>query len=180
VETPRPTLVAVILKTIVVHTVTYFIVGIIVFNLLDYPTRFAEPIVRELMRSTDDPLVMAGSLFQPIRGLLFAIVFYLLRDVFFARKHGWLILWITLAFLGIFSPFGPVSGSIEGMVYTRLPISGQLVGLIEVLAQSFLLAAVTFYWIRHPEKRWLSWLLGGLFVVILLLTTLGLAMGGAA
>lgn len=179
-ETPRPTMLTVILKTIVVHTVTYFVVGIIVFNLLDYPARFAEPIVRELMRPTDDPLVMAGPLFQPIRGLLFGIVFSLLREVLFARKNGWLILWITLAFLGIFSPFGPVSGSIEGMVYTKLPIPGQLVGLIEVLAQSFLLAVVTFYWVRHREKRWLSWVLVGLFVIILLLTTLGMVMGGAA
>jgi hypothetical protein len=129
------------------------------------------------MRSTDDPIVRAGTLFQPLRGLLFGIVFYLLRDIFFGKKNGWLILWVTLAFLGIFSPFGPVSGSIEGMVYTRLPIPGQLMGLIEVLTQSFLLAAVTFFWVRHPDKRWVSWVLVGLFVIIVLMTVLGVVMG---
>lgn len=179
-ETARAQPLAILAKAIVVHTVTYFVVGVIVFTLLDYPTRFAEPVVRDLMRSTDDPLVMAGPLFQPIRGLLFGLVFYLLRDVFFGKSGGWLTMAVTLVVLGILSPFGPVSGSIEGMVYTKLPIPGQLMGWIEVMTQAFLLAVVTFYWVRHPEKRWLSWLLGGLFGIILLLTTLGLVMGGAA
>jgi hypothetical protein len=179
-DTTRPSLLAIAAKTIVVHTVTYFVVGIVVFNLLDYPARFAEPIVRDLMRSMDDPLVMAGPLFQPIRGLLFGVVFYLLRDVFFAKKNGWLTMWVTLAFLGIFSTFAPASGSIEGMVFTKLPIVGQLFGLIEVLAQSLLLAAVTFYWVTGREKRWISWVMVGLFVIILLLSVLGQLMGGAA
>ncbi len=178
-EKSRPTLLATLIKTIVVHTVTYFVVGVIVFNLFDYPVRFAEPGVSSLMRQTDDPLVIAGVLFQPIRGLLFGIVFYLLRDVFFVKKHGWLTMWVVLVVLGIFSTFGPASGSIEGMIYTKLPIGGQLFGLIEILAQSLLLAVVTFYWVTHPEQRWISWLLVGLFVIIILLATLGLLMGGS-
>lgn len=179
-ETSRPSLLAIAAKTIVVHTVTYFVVGIVVFNLLDYPARFAEPIVRDLMRSMDDPLVRAGPLFQLIRGLLFGIVFYLLREVLFAKKNGWLTMWITLAFLGIFSTFAPASGSIEGMVFTKLPIVGQLFGLIEILVQSLLLAVVTFTWVTLPEKRWISWVMVGFFVIILLLTILGQLMGGAA
>ena len=74
-EISRPTMIATVAKTIVVHTVTYFIVGVIVFNLFDYPARFAEPGVSSLMRPTDDPLVTAGVLFQPIRGILVGIVF---------------------------------------------------------------------------------------------------------
>jgi hypothetical protein len=179
-ETSRPGLFTILAKTIVVHTATYFVVGIVVFNLLDYPARFAEPIVRDLMRSMDDPLVLAGPLFQPIRGLLFGIAFYLLRDVFFVKKNGWLTMWTVLVILGIFSTFGPASGSIEGMIFTRLPIAGQLFGLIEILAQSLLLAVVTFYWVTRPEKRWISWVMVGLFVIILLLSILGQLMGGAA
>ena len=38
------------LKTIVVHTVTYFIMGLLASYLLDYRTAFAEPITREYMR----------------------------------------------------------------------------------------------------------------------------------
>jgi hypothetical protein len=179
-ETVRPSFPAVVAKTIVVHTVTYFIVGVFAFTLLDYRTRFAQPLVSSLMRPMDDPLVAAGPLFQPLRGLLFGIVFYLLRDVLFAKRNGWLTIWVVLVFVGIFSTFGPASGSIEGMVYTKLPIGGQLSGLIEILAQSLLLSVVTFYWVTHPEKRWVSWVLGGLFVLILLLSTLGILLGGNA
>jgi hypothetical protein len=32
------------------------------------------------MRPMTDPLVIAGPLFQPLRGLVFALVFYPLRD----------------------------------------------------------------------------------------------------
>jgi hypothetical protein len=178
--TDRPSVLTIVAKTIVVHTVTYFIVGVLAFTLLDYTTRFAAPLVSSLMRPMDDPLVAAGPLFQPLRGLLFGIVFYLLRDVLFVRKNGWLTIWVMLAFVGIFSTFGPTSGSIEGMVYTKLPIAGQLVGLIEILAQSLLLSILIFYWVTHPERRWMSWVLVGLFVLIILLTTLGILLGGNA
>lgn len=179
-EISRSTLLSTVGKAVVVHTVTYFIVGVIAFNLFDYTTRFAEPGASSLMRPTNDPFVTAGILFQPIRGVLFGVVFYLLREPLFAKKRGWLTMWVVLVFVGIFSTFGPSPGSIEGLVYTTLPIGGQFFGLIEILVQSFLLSVVTFYWITHPEKRWVSWLLIGLFVVILLLGILGVLLGSIA
>jgi hypothetical protein len=170
----QPTVWNVTLRTIVVHTITYFIVGFLAFTLLDYTARFAEPPLSLLMRQTDDPLVMAGILFQPLRGLLFGIVFYLLRDSLFQRPRGWLIAWTMLVFVGIFSTFGPAPGSIEGFVYTTIPMEGMLGGLTEVLTQSLLLAVLTVYWVQHPRVRWLNWVLGILFILALLLPVLGL------
>ncbi|MEW6173718.1 MAG: hypothetical protein AB1510_11765 [Bacillota bacterium] len=126
------------------------------------------------MRQTDDPLVVAGVLFQPIRGALFGVVFYLLRDVLFRRKNGWLIMWTALVVIGILSTFGPAPGSIEGLIYTKLPIKGLWGGLAEVLAQSFLLSVITYYWVNHPEKKWLTWVLGTFFVIVLILPVIGL------
>ena len=51
-------------KTAVVHTVTYFLVGLLSFALLDYSTKYADPVVSNLMRQTDHPLVAAGPAFQ--------------------------------------------------------------------------------------------------------------------
>ncbi len=178
-EMQRFTLVGITVRTIVVHTVTYTLVGLVAFTLFDYTARFAGPGLSSLMRPTDDPLVAAGPLFQPIRGVLFGVVFYLLREVFFAKRNGWLIMWIALVFLGIFSTFGPTPGSIEGWIYTTLPVNAQIFGLPEVLLQSLLLSFVLSYWVNHPEKRWITWALGGLFVVVLLLPTLGLLLAGA-
>ncbi len=168
------------LRTIVVHTVTYFFAGLVAFVLLDYGRRFAEPPLSFFMRPTDDPIVAAGVLFQPLRGLLFGIVFYLIRGSLFPRPHGWLVGWAVLAILGIFSTFGPSPGSLEGLVYTTIPWKIQFGGLIEILTQSLLLSAVTVYWVEHPRNRWLNWTLPILFLLVLLLPTLGLLAGRSA
>ena len=176
-DTNRLTFWGITLRTIVVHTITYFIVGLFAFTILDYRARFAEVGLSSFMRSTDNPLVMAGPLFQPIRGILFGLVFYLLRDAFFSGKNGWLTMWIVLVVVGIFSTFGPSPGSVEGLVYTTVPVSRQLVGLIEVLVQSLLLSFVLFYWVNHPEKRWLTWVFVVGFIIVLVLPALGLLVG---
>jgi hypothetical protein len=82
-----------------------------------------------------------------------------------------------LVAVGIFSTFGPTPGSVEGMIYTTLPIRGQLFGLIEVLLQSLLLSVVTAFWVSHANLRWLNWVLGILFIIVLLLPGLGLLLG---
>ncbi|MEE9166515.1 MAG: hypothetical protein V3U24_03500 [Candidatus Neomarinimicrobiota bacterium] len=168
------TFLGITVKTIVVHTVTYFVMGVLAFIIMDYETTFAETDLRYIMRQTDDAMVMAGPLFQPIRGLLFGIVFFLLSDVFFGRKNGWIIMWLMLVIVGILSTFGPTSGSIEGMIYTTFPIWDQLVGLWETVLQSLLLSYVICFWVNHPEKKWLNITLGMAFSMVILLTTMGL------
>jgi len=165
------------LKTIIVHTITYSVMGIVAMNVLNYAEAFSSPTMASFMRQTTDPIVMAGPLFQPIRGLVFALVFYPLREMFFNRKHGWLLLWWTLVGLGILSTFGPAPSSLEGMVFTTIPITKQVTGWIEVIPQAFFLSAILWYWVRNPEKRWLNWTLGTVFVVFVLLVILGLVVG---
>lgn len=173
----QPSFIGLAVKTIVVHTVTYFACGFVAYVSLDYERHFAEPGVRDYMRPTDDPWVMAGPLFQPVRGLLFAIALYPLRDVLFGRKQGWLAMWGLLVIVGILSTFGPSPGSVEGMIYTVFPIRIQLFGLPEVLAQSLLLSVLLCYWVNHPGRRWPAWLLGTAFIVAMLLPVLGLLFG---
>ena len=78
---------------IVVHTVTYFAVGVLAYLLLDYAELYAQPALAGLMRPTDDAMVMAGPLFQPVRGFVFALVLYPVRDAVLRRPRGWLVLW---------------------------------------------------------------------------------------
>jgi hypothetical protein len=165
---------AIVLKTVVVHTVTYFLAGLVAMLALGYRQRFAEPPLAALILPTDDPRVMAGPLFQPLRGMLFGLVFYTLRPVVFRRPDGWLVLWLVLVVVGVVSTFGPSPGSVEGMIYTTLPWGAHLFGLPEVLAQAGLLAGVLWYWVNHPERRWLGWSLGVAFALALALPALGL------
>jgi hypothetical protein len=165
------------IKTIAVHTTTYFLMGLLASSFLNYAERFAHPEMACWVRPLDDPIVMAGPLLQPVRGLIFALAFYPLREMLFGKKNGWLILWWTLVALGILSTFGPPPGSIEGLIYTRIPIPDQLIGWLEVVPQALLLSAILYYWVNHPEKKWLSWVMGVCLCIILILLTLGLLIG---
>ncbi|MCL4708102.1 hypothetical protein KJ068_23335 [bacterium] len=170
----QPSFLALAAKTIVAHSVTYFFMGILASTFLNYAERFARPEMACWMRQLDDPLIMAGPLFQPIRGLIFALAFFPLREILFGKKNGWLIMWWTLVALGILSTFGPPPGSLEGMIYTRIPILDQLTGWLEVVPQALLLSVILFYWVNHPEKKWLNWVIGVFFFVVNLMLVAGL------
>ncbi|MDQ3673691.1 MAG: hypothetical protein M3365_04880 [Gemmatimonadota bacterium] len=173
-EERRLSLSVLTLKTVIVHTITYFVAGFLAYTLGGYEKTFSEPPLSYLMRPTSDPWVMAGPLLQPIRGAIFALAFYPLRTVLFAGRRGWLILWWLLLALGVLSTFGPAPGSVEGLIYTIIPPVDQILGLWEVLLQSFLLSAILCYWVNHPGKRWLDWTLGIAFSIVIMLPLLGL------
>jgi hypothetical protein len=169
-----PTFRSIVLKTTLVHTATYFLIGLLAFTILDYSARFEDPIVARLMRQTGHPLVAAGPVFQLVRGFLFGIVFYALRDAVFGRPRGWLTLWLVLVVVGILSPFGAAPASIEGAIYTVMPAWFHITGLPEIVIQSGLLAFFTHYWVTHPEKKWLAAVFGLVCAAAVLLSGLGI------
>ena len=61
------------LKSVILHTVTYFLAGLIAANLFHYAGLFAIPSMAGFMRPYDGVWVMIGPLFQPLRGILFAL-----------------------------------------------------------------------------------------------------------
>jgi len=165
------------LKTVIVHTITYFVAGLLAYTLGGYEKAFSEPPLSYLMRPTSDPWVMAGPLFQPVRGVIVALALYPLRNVLFAERRGWLILWWLLLALGVLSTYGPAPGSVEGLIYTIIPPLAQILGLWEVLLQSLLFSVTLFYWVNHPGKRWLNGTLGFVFAIVMILPLLGLFVG---
>ena len=169
------TLFSLTLKAIVAHTLTYFVVGLVASIVFNYAADFARPELQMYMRQLDDPIIALGPALQPIRGILFALAFYPLREILFKRRNGWLVTWWLLVALGILSTFGPASGSVEGAIYTTLPILDQFFsgGMLEILTQSFLFSVLLYHWVNHPEKRWLNWLLGILFLLVLFMALLG-------
>jgi hypothetical protein len=59
------------------------------------------------------------------------------------------------------------------MLYTILPLSFHLVGLPEVLLQPLLLAVILCYWVDHPARRWLAWVMVLAFVLMMTFPILG-------
>lgn len=169
-ETQKIDLLPLIIKTSIVHTVTYFIAGVTALLLLDYGQTMGTE--NSIFRPVTDPIVMAGPLFQPIRGVIFGLAFYLISSSIFGSKLGWLKLWWILIALGVLSTFGPAPGSIEAMIYTHQDISFST--YIEVVLQALSFAYILWYWVNNEHLRWLNWALGISFTLVLLLITLGL------
>jgi hypothetical protein len=172
-ENSQPRFLPLAAKAAVSHTLTYILMGILASHFLNYAEIFARP--NSGMRPITDPWVMAGPLFQPLRGVIFALVFYPLRSLLFGRKNGWLLMAWILVGIGILSTFGPASGSIEGIIYTLAPIREQLRGWLEIVPQALLFSALLCYWVNHP-KKWLTWLLSILFTLMMVMLILGLLM----
>ena len=151
--------------------------GLLASTFMNYEEKYALPWMVCWIRQFGDPLLTAGPLFQPIRGIIFALAFYPLRKVLFGKRNGWLVMWWLLVALGILSTFGPPPGSIEGMIYTVIPIASQLSGYLEIVPQALLLSVGLCYWVNHPEKKWLNWVMGTAFVILIILPVLGVLMG---
>jgi hypothetical protein len=161
----QPRFMSLAAKTAVCHTITYFFMGALAYHFLHYAELIARPCSG--MRPMTDLLVRAGVLFQPLRGVLFATVFYPFRERLFGRRNGWLLMGWMLIALGILGTFAAPPGSMEGFIYTTTPVWMQMRGWLEIVSQALLLSALLCYWVNHPSRRWLTWVLSGVFSLLL-------------
>ena len=133
------------------HILTYFIMGVIASNLLDYKEVFDNS---ETYRSYDSPWLAAGMSLQIIRGLIFSLALWFFKNNFIHQKYGWLKLWGLIVGLSILSTAAAAPGSIEGFIYTTVPWSDQVKGYLEVVPQVGLFSFLVCKWYEHPKKLW--------------------------
>ena len=151
------------------HVVTYFVAGLGAVLLLDYRGQFA---LACYMRPVDAPVVALGPVLQVVRGLIFAAALYPFRQVFLDRPRGWLLLWGLVAGLAVLSPVGPAPGSVEGFIYTKVPIAQQVRGYFEVVPQTIAFSLLVVTWNRRPSRAW-TVVMVGLTVVVALASVMG-------
>lgn len=151
-------------KTVVCHTITYFVMGLLAYHFLHYETIINDPCSG--MRPITSLWVVSGPALQLFRGVLFASVFYAFRDRLFGSRNGWLLMAWMLIGIGILGTFAAPAGSLEGFIYLTTPVAYQVhYGYPEVVTQAVLLSALLCYWVNHPGKKLLSWVLIALYVV---------------
>ena len=168
----QPRFLPLVAKTVVCHTITYFLMGALAYHFLHYADFINSP--NSGMRPITSLWVMLGPSMQVFRGVLFASVFFPLRTLLFGRKNGWLLMaWILIG-IGILGTFAAPAGSLEGFIYTTTPFGMQVRGYLEIVTQALLLSVLLSYWVNHPEKKWLTWTLTVLYAVAIALPLLGL------
>jgi hypothetical protein len=131
-------------RVVITHTLTYFIFGLIMVNVFRYDRLFQQDIIKDFMRPMDS--TAAGPFLQPLRGLLFAVALWPIRSLILEKKHGWLILWNILVMIGILSTPAAAPCSIEGAIYSRLPLWYHLIGLPEIMLQTLVFSLVLVWW----------------------------------
>ena len=159
-------------KTVACHSITYMILGVLAYHFLHYADFINNPCSG--MRPITSLWVILGVPLQVFRGVLFASVFYLLREQLFGRKNGWLLMAWMLVGIGILGTFAAPAGSLEGFIFTTTPIWMQVRGYLEIVTQAVLLSALLCFWVNHPEKKWLNWTLGVAYAVCVALPMMAL------
>lgn len=140
------------LRVIVVHTLTYIVFGILMSNLFDYGEVFQREVIRDYMLPISEHNIWMGPFLQPLRGLIFAIGLWPLRGFLLEKKRGWLILWGLLVTIGILSTPAASPGSIEGMLYTKLPLWYHLIGYPEITLQTLAFSIWLVWWERQSIR----------------------------
>lgn len=118
-------------------------------NVFDYGEVFKREIIRDYMLPMDQHNVLGGPYMQPLRGLIFAIGLWPLRSFLVEKKRGWLILWGLLVTIGILSTPAASPSSIEGMLYTKIPMWYHLMGLPEIVLQTLVFSIWLVWWERQ-------------------------------
>jgi hypothetical protein len=158
-------------RVVASHVISYFIVGLIAFTVLDYRTLYAETELRHLMRSTDSAWVAAGPALQVIRGIIFGLVLWPFADRIVTTGGGVRLYGLMLG-LAVLGTAGPSPGSLEGLFFTTLPLEIHLIGLPEVIVQTGIFSALLFAWCRKPA-RWMDVAASVGIVLVLLMSVAG-------
>ncbi len=86
-QASQPRFLTLTIKTIVCHTITYFVMGALAFHFLDYKDVLNKP--GSGLRPATSPFVILGSALQVFRGVVFASISILCAKNFFhARTDG--------------------------------------------------------------------------------------------
>jgi len=154
------------------HTIAYFCAGIFALLVIDYKNWFSEGAISSFMLPTDTPIVALGPALQVFRGLIIALVLLPLREVFTNGKYGYIKLWLLVLGLSVFSTFAAAMGSLDGFIYTNVPIIEQVMGYPEAFLWTTMFVGILWAFYKF-EKRAINVIAIILFVLIILMSIMG-------
>ena len=131
------------LKVTFSHVFTYILCGIIFSTLFNYWGWISEH--NNWRNMSSDIIVQLAPFFQIIRGILYGIAFFLIKDTIIYSKYGFIKLYVLMVIIGIFNTPATSPMSIEEFVYIipdNTPSNIRLGGLLEILVQNLLFCSI--------------------------------------
>ena len=135
------------------HMVSYFVAGILSWKFNNISETYDTYMMSAVSKPLNSPWIASATTFQIITGMLWSSVLWPFKEVILG-KNGWLKLWLLLVGLAIIGTEVPTSGSIEGVIYLKIPIAEHLKSLPEVLLQTLICSYLLFAWYARPKKLW--------------------------
>ncbi|MBB6444042.1 hypothetical protein [Bacillus benzoevorans] len=149
-ETTAKSIPVFLIRVMIIHTLTYIVAGILASSLLDYRSVFELPIIGDYMVPYGEESVVWGPYIQPARGLIIGLVLLPFRRFLEKTGYGWFYIWMIMAGIGIVATPSAAPGSIEGIIYTKLPLWFHFFGLTEVLLQTLVFSIFVHMYLRYP------------------------------
>ena len=142
-----------VLYVCTVHVVTYFIMGMIASGIFNYGKLFTLPVIADYYRPIESVSALVGPFIQILRGLIFGLVLLPFANRLEESKYGWFFLWMLFVGIGILGTPAAAPSSVEGVIYTKLPVWFHLIGLPEITIQTLIFSVVVhrkLCSIEHP------------------------------
>ena len=133
------------------HVATYVLAGLVASRVFDYPGLFELPVMRDYYRPYASVDVLWSGGLQVLRGVMFGLVLLPLRAFLASSRWGWCWLWLLFVGVGILGTPSAAPGSLEGVVYTRLPLWFHAIGLPEMLLQTLVFSYLVHRSLRAAE-----------------------------
>ena len=135
------------------HTIAYFMAGIFAVLVINYRDLYATDVISSFMHPVDSPVVALGPVLQIFRGIILALILLPLRKTFFEEKNGLIKLGIIIIGLSLLSTIGPMMGSFDGYIYTKIPYMYQILGYPEAIVYVLLFIGILNISIKYAHKK---------------------------
>lgn len=124
-----------VIKVAIIHVLTYIVCGMIFASVFDYEHLFKLGNAQYYMKDAYSFSSLVGPVFQIVRGILLGLILLLMKDSILQKKNAWLYLWIIFIGFGVICTPGASPCSIEGLIYTQIPLEFHLKTAPEIIIQ---------------------------------------------
>ena len=145
---------AFLIRFTIIHLLTYWVIGGIMYELCGYEEALAHmeyfQLWRDLENLTSVALVFFGQIF---RGVILGLLLYPFAPLYLDRKRGFLLLFLLL--FGLTSLASPLF-LIDSLTYEHSLaqwISDMVIGLPELVVQTFVFSVILVGWMNGYKKK---------------------------